>query len=96
MKSWEGAWDTRRKGPDWARHSASSLRYLLIEVLTAVAPPDKINKAELPKEYVKDGEILRLRQIHWLCSPLKNRSYVRVVRADLDSAMTIVTAMNEP
>lgn len=96
MKSWDGAWDTaKRRGPDWARHSASSIRFLLIEVLKAVAPPDKINKGELPKQFVKDGEILRLGQIHWLCGPIGNRTYGKVVRADLDSAMTIVTAMNE-
>jgi hypothetical protein len=96
IKSWQGAWDTaKRRGPDWARHSASSIRFLLSEVLTAVAPPDKINKAELPKEFVKDGQIQRLGQIHWLCGPLQNRSYGKVVRADLDSAMTIVSAMNE-
>ena len=96
MKSWRGAWDTaKRRGPDWPRHSASSIRFLLIEVLTMVAPPDKINKAELPKGFVKDGQIQRPGQIHWLCEPLKNRSYGKVVRADLDSAMTIVSAMNE-
>jgi len=96
MKSWAGAWDTaKRRGPDWARHSASSIRFLLIEVLTAVAPPDKIDKADLPKEFVKNGQIQRLGQIHWLCGPLQNRSYGKVVRADLDSAMTIVSAMNE-
>jgi hypothetical protein len=30
-----------------------------------------------------------------LCEPLLNRTYVKVVRADLDSAMTIIEAMNE-
>jgi hypothetical protein len=30
-----------------------------------------------------------------LCEPLQNRTYVKVVRADLDSAMTIIEAMNE-
>ncbi len=96
MKSWEGAWGTARgRGPDWARHSASSLRFLLIEVLDNVAPPDEVKKSGLPARYIKDGKILRLGQIHWLCEPLKNRTYVKVVRADLDSAMTIIEAMNE-
>ncbi len=96
MKSWQGAWDTARgRGPDWARHSASSFRFLLIEVLDTVAPLDEVKKSNLPTRYMKDGKILRLGQIHWLCEPLKNRTYVKVVRADLDSAMTIIEAMNE-
>jgi hypothetical protein len=97
LESWEGAWATaKRRGPDWVRQSASSVRFLLIDVLRAVAPPEKINKTELPKEYLdKDGNILRLGQIHWLCKPLESRTYSKVVRVDLDSAMTIVSAMNE-
>jgi hypothetical protein len=96
MKSWEGAWDTaRRRGPDWARQAASSMRFLLIEVLEAVAPVEEIRKSNLPNRYVQNGQILRLGQIHWLCEPLKNRTYGKVVRADLDSAMTIIEAMNE-
>lgn len=96
MKSWEGAWDAaRRRGPDWARQAASSLRFLLIEALETVAPMDEVKKSNLPKQYIKNGQILRLGQIHWLCEPLQNRTYVKVVRADLDSAMTIIEAMNE-
>ena len=96
MKSWEGAWDAaRRRGPDWARQAASSLRFLLIEALETVAPMDEVKKGHLPKQYIKNGQILRLGQIHWLCEPLQNRTYVKVVRADLDSAMTIIEAMNE-
>jgi hypothetical protein len=96
MKSWEGAWDAaRRRGPDWARQAASSLRFLLIETLETVAPMDEVRKSNLPKQYIKNGQILRLGQIHWLCEPLQNRTYVKVVRADLDSAMTIIEAMNE-
>jgi hypothetical protein len=96
MKSWAGAWDAaRRRGPDWARHAASSLRFLLIETLETVAPMDEVKKSNLPKQYIKNGQILRLGQIHWLCEPLQSRTYVKVVRADLDSAMTIIEAMNE-
>lgn len=96
MKSWEGAWGAaRRRGPDWARQAASSLRFLLIEALETVAPMDEVKKSNLPKQYIKNGQILRLGQIHWLCEPLQNRTYVKVVRADLDSAMTIIEAMNE-
>ena len=96
MKSWEGAWDAaRRRGPDWARQAAASLRFLLIEALETVAPMDEVKKSNVPKQYIKDGQILRLGQIHWLCEPLQNRTYVKVVRADLDSAMTIIEAMNE-
>jgi hypothetical protein len=96
MKSWEGAWDAaRRRGPDWARQAASSLRFLLIEALETVAPMDEVKKSKVPTQYIKNGQILRLGQIHWLCEPLQNRTYVKVVRADLDSAMTIIDAMNE-
>lgn len=96
MKSWEGAWNTaRRRGPDWARQAASSMRFLLIEALEAVAPMEQVSKSNLPTRYVQEGKILRLGQIHWLCEPVKNRTYGKVVRADLDSAMTIIEAMNE-
>lgn len=96
MQAWEGAWHTaRRRGPDWARQAASSMRFLLIEALDAVAPIEDVRKSELPARYVQNGQILRLGQIHWLCEPLKNRTYGKVVRADLDSAMTIIEAMNE-
>jgi hypothetical protein len=96
LEAWVAACDAaKRRGPDWVRHSAASIRFLLIDALTAVAPPDKINKGELPKQYLQDGQILRLGQIHWLCKPLGNRAYAKVVRADLDSAMTIVSLMNE-
>jgi hypothetical protein len=96
MKSWEGAWGTaRRRGPDWARQAASSMRFLLIEALEAVAPIEEVRKSNLPARYVQNGQILRLGQIHWLCEPVKNRTYGKVVRADLDSAMTIIEAMNE-
>ena len=96
MKSWEGAWETaRRRGPDWARQAASSIRFLLIEALEAVAPVEEVRKSNLPSRYVENGKILRLGQIHWLCEPVKNRTYGKVVRADLDSAMTIIEAMNE-
>jgi hypothetical protein len=96
MKSWEGAWGAaRRRGPDWARQAASSMRFLLIEALEAVAPVEEVRKSNLPERYVRNGQILRLGQIHWLCEPVKNRTYGKVVRADLDSAMTIIEAMNE-
>lgn len=96
MKSWEGAWDTaKRRGPDWARHSASSIRFLLIEVLETVAPIEEVKKSDVPRQFIKNGESLRLGLIHWLCEPLKNRSYGKVVRADLDSALTIIEAMSE-
>lgn len=96
MKSWEGAWHTARgRGPDWARQAASSMRFLLIEVLDAAAPKEEVSKSNLPARYIQNGQVLRLGQIHWLCEPLKNRTYGKVVRADLDSAMTIIEAMNE-
>lgn len=96
MKSWAGVWDAaRRRGPDWARQAASSLRFLLIHTLDAVAPLDQVQKSNVPARYIQNGQILRLGQIHWLCEPVGNRTYGKVVRADLDSAMTIIGAMNE-
>ena len=71
------------------------MRFLLIEALEAVAPVEEVRKSNLPARYVQNGQILRLGQIHWLCEPVKNRTYGKVVRADLDSAMTIIEAMNE-
>ena len=34
-------------------------------------------------------------QVYWLCVPLQNRTYRRVARADLESAISIIDAMSE-
>jgi hypothetical protein len=79
MKSWEGAWDAaRRRGPDWPRHAGASLRFILIEVLDTVAPVHTLT--EIPKQYYRDGKIMRPGQIYWLCVPPNNRTYRRVAR----------------
>jgi hypothetical protein len=94
MKSWKGVWDAaRRRGPDWARHAGSSLRFILIEVLDTVAPVQTLT--DIPKQYYRDGKIMRPGQIYWLCVPLNNRTYRRVARADLESAISIIDAMSE-
>jgi hypothetical protein len=94
MKSWEGVWDAaRRRGPDWARQAGASLRFILIEVLDTVAPLDSLS--DIPKEYVRDGKFGRPAQVYWLCVPLNNRTYRRVSRADLESAISIIDAMSE-
>ena len=94
MKSWEGVWDTaRRRGPDWARQAAASLRFILVEVLDTVAPVNALT--DIPKHYVHNGKLGRPAQIYWLCVPLQNRTYRRVARADLESATSIIDAMSE-
>jgi hypothetical protein len=94
MKSWEGVWETaRRRGPDWARQAGSSLRFILIEVLDTVAPVDRLS--DVPKEYCPNGKLGRPAQVFWLCEPLNNRTYRRVARADLESAISIIDAMSE-
>jgi hypothetical protein len=94
MKSWEGVWDAaRRRGADWARQAGASLRFILIETLDTVAPVDSLS--DIPKEYVRDGKFGRPAQVYWLCVPLNNRTYRRVSRADLESAISIIDAMSE-
>lgn len=99
MTAWEGAWrSAKQRGPDWARQSAASMRFVLIEVLNAAAPVGKIEKTTLPKGkgYIKqDGGVSRPGQVYWLCAPLKNKTYKKFIEADLESAMTIIDAMNE-
>lgn len=94
MKSWEGVWEAaRRRTPDWARQAGASLRFILIEVLDTVAPVDSLS--DIPKEYVRDGKFGRPAQVYWLSVPLNNRTYRRVARADLESAISIIDAMSE-
>ena len=95
MKAWRGVWDAaHRRGPDWTRQAGASLRFLLVGVLDAVAPVDALT--DIPRQYVrKNGKPGRLAQVYWLCEPLQNRTYRRVVRADLESAISIIDAMSE-
>ncbi len=94
MKSWEGVWDAaRRRGPDWARQAGASLRFILVEVLDTVAPVNALT--DIPRQYVHNSKLGRPAQIYWLCAPLQNPTYRRVVRADLESAISIIDAMSE-
>ena len=94
MKAWRGVSDAaQRRGPDWARQAGASLRFLLIGVLDTVAPVDALT--DIPRQYVRNGKRGRPAQVYWLCEPLQNRTYRRVVRADLESAISIIDAMSE-
>ena len=94
MKAWRGVWDAaHRRGPDWARQAAASLRFLLVGVLDTVAPVDGLT--DIPRQYMRNGKLGRPAQVYWLCVPLQNRTYRRVARADLESAISIIDAMSE-
>ena len=94
MKAWRGVWDAvHRRGPDWARQAGASLRFILVGVLDAVAPIDALTG--IPRQYIRDGKPGRPAQVYWLCVPLQNRTYRRVARADLESAISIIDAMSE-
>jgi hypothetical protein len=94
--SWKGGWNTaRRQGDDWVRQSAASFRHVLITVLDIVAPPDRVKSAGKPEYLDKKGEVVRRGQAAWLCEPLRNKTYRRVVLADIESALTIIDAMSE-
>jgi hypothetical protein len=73
------------RGP---RSDSSSSRFS-----TPVAPIATLT--DIPKQYYRDGKIMRPGQIHWLCVQLNNRTYRRVARADLESAISIIDAMSE-
>ena len=64
-----------------------------VEVLDTVAPVDGLT--DIPKEYRPNGKLGRPAQVYWLCVPLNNRTYRRVARADLESAISIIDAMSE-
>lgn len=94
MEAWCGVWDAaHRRGPDWARQAAASLRFLLVGVLDTVAPVDGLTG--IPRQYMHNGKLGRPAQVYWLCVPLQNRTYRRVARADLESAISIIDAMSE-
>ena len=94
MEAWRGVWDAaHRRGPDWARQAGASLRFILVGVLDAVAPVNTLT--DVPRHYVRNGKLGRPAQVYWLCEPLQNRTYRRVVRADLESAISIIDAMSE-
>ena len=94
MKAWRGVWDAvHRRGPDWARQAGASLRFILVGVLDAVAPVGALT--DIPRQYVRNGKLGRPAQVYWLCVPLQNRTYRRVARADLESAISMIDAMSE-
>ena len=94
MEAWRGVWDAaHRRGPDWARQAGASLRFILVGVLDAVAPVNTLT--DIPRQYVRNGKLGRPAQVYWLCEPLQNRTYRRVVRADVESAISIIDAMSE-
>ena len=74
-------------------HIPTRTRFILVEVLDTVAPVDALT--DIPRQYVRDGRLGRPAQVYWLCVPLQNRTYRRVARADLESAISIVDAMSE-
>ncbi len=97
LKSWKGGWATaRRRDEDWVRQAAASFRYVLITTLDTVAPKDRVLAAGVDKKYLSQkGELTRLGQVHWLCEFIKNKTYRKMVFADLESALKIIDTMSE-
>ena len=97
LKSWKGGWATaRRRDEDWVRQAAASFRYVLITTLDTVAPKDRVLAAGVDKKYLSQkGELTRLGQVHWLCESIKNKTYRKMVFADLESALKIIDTMSE-
>jgi hypothetical protein len=94
--SWRGGWNTaHRQDADWVRQSAASFRYVLISVLDIAAPHERVKNAGRPEYLNKKGEVVRRGQVAWLCEPLQNKTYRKVVLADIESAIIIIDAMSE-
>jgi hypothetical protein len=96
LKSWKGGLaTTRRRGDDWVRQASSSLRYVLIETLDAIAPKDKVLADGVNKKHLSEkGVPTRAGQVHWLCSSLKNKTYREMMVSELESAIEIIDIMN--
>lgn len=60
-----------------------------------VAPHNRV-KSEVKPEYLNhNGEVVRRTQVVWLCEPLRNKTYRKVVLADLESTIIIIDAFSE-
>ena len=97
LRAWKGGWATAcRKDDDWVRQAAASFRYVLITTLDTVAPKDQVLAADIDKKHLSQkGELTRLGQVHWLCEFIKNKTYRKMVFADLESALKIIDTMSE-
>lgn len=96
LVSWKGAWSAvQRRGPDWARQASASFRYVLIETLERIAPKGRVLEDGVDRRHLYEGRPTRLGQVAWLCRSIKSSTYRKMVFADLESALTIITTMNE-
>jgi hypothetical protein len=97
LTSWKGGLATaRRRGDDWVRQAASSLRYVLITTLDTLAPKASVLADRPDRKHLSDkGAPNRTAQVHWLCRSFKNKTYRRMVISDLESALDIIDTMNE-
>jgi hypothetical protein len=95
MTSWKGGWKTAgRRTEDWVRQAAASFRHVLATTLDTVAPRDRV-KAEVNPKYLEKDEVVRKTQAVWLCEPLKNKTYRKVILADIESAISIIDVFSE-
>lgn len=96
LTSWRGGLaTTRRRGDDWVRQASSSLRYVLIETLDAIAPKDRVLADGVDKKHLSEkGQPTRAGQVHWLCRSLKNKTYREMMVSELESAIEIIDTMN--
>ncbi|MDE3157084.1 MAG: hypothetical protein KGN76_18455 [Acidobacteriota bacterium] len=96
LVSWRAGLATvRRRESDWVRQASSSLRYVLIETLDAIAPRDRVLAGGPDKKYLSSkGEPTRAAQVRWLCRSLKNKDYRDMMVSELDSAIETIDAMN--
>lgn len=96
LVSWKGGWHTaQKKSPDWVRQAAASFRYVLITVLDIAAPHSRVKNEVKPEFLNHKGEVVRKTQVVWLCEPLRNKTYQKVVLEDLNSTISIIDAFSE-
>jgi hypothetical protein len=97
LVSWRGVREAlRRRQADWLRQASASLRYLLTDTLDLMAPKATVLAAGVdPKLLMQDGSPSRRAQVRWLCRGIESETYGNMVSADLESALTIVTMVNE-
>jgi hypothetical protein len=95
---YEGALSAiERKGADWPRHAADSLRQLLQSVLHNAATDEDVTPwaKEHHGEFDAAGHPTRRTKVKWLCQQIPSKGYRKFVQADIESALDLIGVCDE-
>ncbi len=84
------------RGNDWVRHSASSYRQLMKNVLHRAAPSDAVRPWATAKgDLDNKGFPKRRTKVRWLCRNVVPESYRSFLVEDIDSALKLIGVLDD-